>query len=68
VQMIPVQSSNLSSVGYENGILYIEFNNGSMYSYDNVPVSVYQELMSAPSHGKYFHAHIKNCFAYTKIF
>mgnify|MGYP000199422459 CR=1 FL=1 len=27
--MQPVSSSNLSSVGYENGTLYISFTNGS---------------------------------------
>lgn len=65
--MQPVSSSNLSSVGYENGTLYIAFNSGGVYSYSNVPVSVYEGLMSASSHGKYFHAHIKNNYPYRRI-
>lgn len=31
--MQPVSSSNLASVGYENGTLHIGFTNGSLYDY-----------------------------------
>lgn len=65
--MTPVSSSDLSSVGYENGTLYIKFNSGGLYAYSGVPVSVYNALMSAASHGKYFHANIKNNYSYSKI-
>lgn len=65
--MQPVSSSDLSSVGYENGTLYIAFNSGGVYSYSNVPVSVYKGLMSAGSHGKYFHVYIKNNYPYRRI-
>jgi hypothetical protein len=65
--MIPVSSSNLSAVGYENGILYIRFHGGSLYCYYDVPEYVYQELMSAPSHGNYFAAHIRNVYRYKKL-
>ena len=37
---IPVSSSNLASVGYEGGILEIEFKSGSVYQYSGVPVYV----------------------------
>ena len=57
---IPVVSSNLASIGYEGGVLEIEFKSGSVYQYSGVPASVYEALMSAPSHGKYFSAHIRN--------
>lgn len=66
MQMVPVCSSNLASVGYEAGILYISFHSGGTYWYRNVPERVYRELMSAPSHGKYFHAHIKGVYPYGK--
>lgn len=58
MQMIPVGSSNLASVGYENGSLLIRFRSGWTYSYSNVPASVYKGLMTAPSKGKYFNANI----------
>lgn len=70
MNMIPVASSNIASIGYEgdvSGTLYVAFHSGRMYSYANVPRSVYEGLMSAPSHGKYFHAFIKNRYAYQRI-
>ncbi|MBI5841248.1 MAG: KTSC domain-containing protein [Chloroflexi bacterium] len=65
----PVQSSDLRSVGYDpvNSVLEIEFNSGGVYQYFNVPASVYQALMSAASHGTYFHANIKDRYRYSRI-
>ena len=65
--MHPVNSSNLTSVGYENGTLYITFHSGETYSYSGVPETIYHGLMAAGSHGKYFHAHIKNVYSYHRI-
>lgn len=64
-----VSSSNLASIGYdtENEILEIEFNHGGVYQYFNVPEEVYEELMSADSHGRYFSANIRNDYEYQKI-
>ncbi|NOH03142.1 MAG: KTSC domain-containing protein [Chloroflexi bacterium] len=64
-----VQSSDLRSVGYDpvNSILEIEFNSGGVYQYFNVPASVYQALMRASSHGRYFHANIKDRYRYSRI-
>jgi hypothetical protein len=64
-----VSSSNLRSVGYDDStnILEIEFNSGGIYQYFNVPLAVYQGLMNAPSHGKYFHRHIKDTYRYAKV-
>jgi len=66
---LPVSSSNLRSVGYDSSTntLEIEFNSGGIYQYRGVPPAVYERLMSASSHGKYFHAHIKNVYPDTKI-
>lgn len=65
--MIPVSSSDISSVGYENNILCIIFNSGGKYIYHNVPLDVYNSLLSAPSHGKFFHAYIKGRYSYEKL-
>lgn len=65
--MVPVSSSNLSSVGYENGTLYIAFNHGGVYAYFDVPSSVHEELMAADSHGKYFARFIRNVYTYRRI-
>lgn len=64
-----VVSSNLKSIGYdpESKILEIEFQNGSVYQYYGVPRSLYEGLMGASSHGKYFHQYIKDNFPYQKV-
>ena len=67
MNMIPVSSSDISSVGYENGTLYIAFKSGGLFSYSNVPESVFHGLLNAPSKGRYFHAYINKCYAYTRI-
>ena len=65
----PVQSSNLKSVGYDSEakILEIEFHDGGIYQYLDVPADIHQGLISAPSKGKYHHAFIKNAYRYQKI-
>ena len=65
--MIPVDSTNLESVGYENNTLYVLFHSGGLYSYDGVPYSLYQSLMSAPSKGKFLSQYIKNSYPYKKL-
>lgn len=66
---IPVSSSNLASVGYDlsSKILEIEFLSGGIYQYFGIPQYVYDNLMSANSHGKYFAQNIKDVFKYRKI-
>jgi hypothetical protein len=64
-----VNSSNLLSVGYDSDsqILEIQFRSGGIYQYLRVPQSVYDALMSAPSHGRYLHYRIKPFYAYRHI-
>lgn len=61
---IPVESSNLNSVSYddETNTLEIEFKYGSVYRYSEVPEYVYNELMTATSKGSYLHKNIKGKF------
>lgn len=65
----PVSSSNLASVGYnsEEHVLEIEFNGGGVYRYYGVPQNVYEGLINAPSHGKYFHRNIRDEYDYEEI-
>ncbi len=67
--MIKVNSTNLSAVGYdsETKILTIEFNDGGLYEYYDVPQNIYDELMSAPSKGSFFHRFIRNTYRTVKI-
>ena len=65
----PVDSSDLRSVGYDSdtSTLEIEFHSGGIYQYSNVPTSVYHSLLSAGSHGRYFHSYIKGIYPYSKV-
>lgn len=65
----PVSSSNLRSVGYDqsSNTLEIEFHDGRVYQYYNVPKRIYQGLMSASSHGKYHNRRIKDSYRYSRI-
>lgn len=67
MNMIPVSSSNIASIGYENGTLYVAFNRGGLYAYSGVPVSIYHRLMSASSHGSYLASHVKGIYPYRRI-
>lgn len=69
MQRKSVRSSNLASIGYDeiNEILEIEFLSGGSYQYLDVPVYVYEELMDADSHGKYFNEYIKDKYKTKKI-
>jgi hypothetical protein len=65
-EVVQLRSSNLSTATYDpdSQTLTIEFNDGSSYDYFNVPQSLYRGLTLAVSAGKYFHAHIRDRFAY----
>lgn len=66
---IPVNSSNIASIGYDedSSTLEIEFDNGAVYQYFDVPFSIYDNLMGADSHGKYLAQNIKGKFRYVRV-
>lgn len=59
-----VTSSNLHSVGYneKDKLLRIIFKNGGKYEYENVPKTVFNQLMTASSKGKFAQKNI--CYNY----
>ena len=64
-----VSSSNISSIGYhaETQTLEIEFLNGAIYQYFDVPKHVFEELMRAPSHGQYLAKYIKGYYRFARV-
>ena len=63
-----VQSSNIKSIGFEDGTLEIEFLNGSVYQYFDVSQNVFDELMAATdSHGKYLSQNIKGRYRFARV-
>ena len=64
MQVQYVESSSLSAVGYDpaNLTLEIQFKNGHVYRYFNVPYVAVEQLMTARSLGREFNSHIRNRF------
>ena len=56
-----VQSSAIAKIGYSkrHHILEIEFVNGAVYRYFDVPLSVYRDLMSAESKARFYDSNIR---------
>jgi hypothetical protein len=68
-EMIPVSSSNIESIGYDEQIeqVYVRFLNGSLYVYKGVPLHEFENLRDAPSLGSYLHRNYKNVYPYERI-
>jgi hypothetical protein len=62
-----VESSNINSIGYENEVLEIEFKNGVIYQYFDVPEHIHTELMMAGSQGVYLAHNIKGNYRYSRV-
>lgn len=64
MERTPVSSSNLASVGYDEGpqTLEVQFNRGTVYQYFGVPKVLYELLMVASSVGQFFNANIRDVF------
>jgi hypothetical protein len=64
-----VDSSTVLSVGYEptSGTLEVEFKNGGIYQYYNVPEPIYQSLMTSDSKGKFLHVYIKPAYSCSRV-
>jgi KTSC domain-containing protein len=56
-----VQSSAITKVGYSKRrhLLEIEFVNGAVYRYFDIPLSVYRDLMSAESKARFYDSNIR---------
>lgn len=65
----PVESSVITSVGYQAATetLEIEFRHGGIYLYMNVPQSVFEAFMTAPSKGSFFQGRIKDHFSFSRV-
>lgn len=66
---VRVSSSNIRSVGYDGGTqtLEIEFVESGVYQYLNVPKTMHERFMAAPSKGRFFSANIKDKFRTRKV-
>lgn len=65
----PVTSTSVRSVGYDlsTGTLELEYVNGSVYRYYEVPQPTYAGLLAAPSIGNYVNTEIKPYFDFAEV-
>lgn len=59
MKLIPVDSSNVECIGYEDGIIEVHFHNGYAYRYPNCTEQLFREFLNSPSKGHFVHARLK---------
>jgi hypothetical protein len=66
---VPVTSSSIASVGYDDAadVLEVEFREGYVYRYFDVPEGVAREFLCSPSLGRYLNAHIRDAYRYVRL-
>ncbi len=69
MQRLPVESSDIVSIGYDPHaqVLEIEFKGGRVYQYADVEQHVYDLFIKADSFGEYFYAQISKRYRYKKV-
>jgi hypothetical protein len=62
-------SSTIGSIGYDqqSETLEVEFLNGSVYQYYNVPLALFEAFKSAPSKGQFLNTMIRNAYPYSRV-
>ena len=66
---VKIQSSNIKSSTYntEDKTLLIEFNNDSVYQYNEVPWEIFTKYRMAESQGNFFNKNISKAHTYKKL-
>lgn len=66
IDLIKVKSSNIDYIGFDvkTETLQIQFNNGNVYQYYNVPKPLFDDLINSSSKGKFAHRFIYFSFKY----
>lgn len=65
----PVQSSTISTVGYDpdKQQLHVTYNTGGTYVYHDIPPETHQAMMMSSSKGKFLHTNVKGRHRHTKL-
>ncbi len=69
MRRLPLDSSSLASAGFDaaRNILEVEFGNGHVYQYFDVPESVFSELLEAGSKGRYFIKRVRGPYRFKRL-
>ncbi len=64
-----VVSTEIEWIGYDykRSMLQVEFIEGKIYQYDEVPESIYKAFLDAPSHGQFFETYIKGRYGFRRV-
>lgn len=60
-------SSMITRVDWNQGVLEVEFKNGSTYRHHDVPSGVFNEMLAADSKGKFYNSAVKSQFEVSKV-
>lgn len=66
-QRTPIASSTLKSAGYADGVLEVEFHNGSVYRYLDVPADVAEAFLASDSKGHHFVTFIRGRYKFEVV-
>ena len=68
VEMRPVQSSNISAIGYDKDAkdLHVVFYNGAKYIYSDVEPNMWKNFKRASSKGKFMWKNIRGSYSFRK--
>lgn len=66
--MVQVESEAIDEITYDSdrSTLFVRFAHGGWYSYFAVPQSIYEAFVAAPSHGRFFHDHVRDRYPYRR--
>lgn len=69
MQRLPVESSDIVSVGYDqtSRVLEVEFRGSRVYQYLEVTPDIYENFMKAQSYGVFFYGSINGRYRYRKV-
>lgn len=69
MRRIPVESSDIVSIGHDQAtnVLEVEFGGGRIYQYRDVPSDIHAQFMKAASYGQYFFAHVNGRYRYERV-
>ncbi|WP_298117033.1 KTSC domain-containing protein [Flavobacterium sp.] len=64
-----VESKMIRSYGFDSltSTLEVEFNNGAIWQYFDVPENLYYEMKASSSCGKFFNANIRDHYSESRI-
>lgn len=62
MDMTPVTSEAIHSVGYDGHNLFVKWKSGKTYVHKNVPQHVAEQFLNAPSKGKFHASNIRDAY------